>query len=384
MFAICNYPRTGQPAWSWRTAKSRHLRIKNAITCSRKWLLVSYDWENDEMLRPLQWVSLIGSVAVVVSVVSVVRSIFPHRSHAHKVVSFTCSLLPVIFTVMEQKCFTRKMNEAVTFWFCDCRETMNIAGQWSSKRAGIAISESTGWNLWVQFSMHPHSWSRILLRHCFSEKSVILLMWGLFLHVWWICTSFPRIGSCGRSGRRVLSNRKSITEYAIYWCSVHTDERRYTNTFARIPVHIYVKTCLLISFFWLLWPRWTSSCSHAAEENRRNGKRRRAPPTAPTSPPPPTPPTPPPPTRKPRSREVPPVGDSHGQSTVAPLPSQLSLLKPIPILVIACNRVAVSQCLDKLIQHRWSAEQFPIIVSQVRDIIRTREICARRDWIVLY
>lgn len=36
----------------------------------------------------------------------------------------------------------------------------------------------------------------------------------------------------------------------------------------------------------------------------------------------------------------------------------------IPILVIACNRVTVRRCLDKLLQHRPSAELYPIIVSQ--------------------
>jgi len=36
----------------------------------------------------------------------------------------------------------------------------------------------------------------------------------------------------------------------------------------------------------------------------------------------------------------------------------------IPVLVIACNRVTVRRCLDKLLQHRPSAELFPIIVSQ--------------------
>ncbi|KAE8289157.1 Alpha-1,3-mannosyl-glycoprotein 2-beta-N-acetylglucosaminyltransferase [Larimichthys crocea] len=36
----------------------------------------------------------------------------------------------------------------------------------------------------------------------------------------------------------------------------------------------------------------------------------------------------------------------------------------IPILVIACNRVTVRRCLDKLLQHRPSAELHPIIVSQ--------------------
>lgn len=37
----------------------------------------------------------------------------------------------------------------------------------------------------------------------------------------------------------------------------------------------------------------------------------------------------------------------------------------IPILVIACNRVSIRKCLDNLIQYRPTADQFPIIVSQV-------------------
>ncbi|KAF7661044.1 hypothetical protein LDENG_00270460 [Lucifuga dentata] len=36
----------------------------------------------------------------------------------------------------------------------------------------------------------------------------------------------------------------------------------------------------------------------------------------------------------------------------------------IPILVIACNRVTVRRCLDKLLEYRPSAELYPIIVSQ--------------------
>ncbi|TNN39357.1 Alpha-1,3-mannosyl-glycoprotein 2-beta-N-acetylglucosaminyltransferase [Liparis tanakae] len=36
----------------------------------------------------------------------------------------------------------------------------------------------------------------------------------------------------------------------------------------------------------------------------------------------------------------------------------------IPILVIACNRVTVRRCLDKLLELRPSAELFPIVVSQ--------------------
>lgn len=36
----------------------------------------------------------------------------------------------------------------------------------------------------------------------------------------------------------------------------------------------------------------------------------------------------------------------------------------IPILVMACNRVSVKRCLDKLLEYRPSPELFPIIVSQ--------------------
>lgn len=41
----------------------------------------------------------------------------------------------------------------------------------------------------------------------------------------------------------------------------------------------------------------------------------------------------------------------------------------IPVLVFACNRVSVSRCLDQLIQYRPNPDQFPIIVSQVRNIL---------------
>lgn len=40
----------------------------------------------------------------------------------------------------------------------------------------------------------------------------------------------------------------------------------------------------------------------------------------------------------------------------------------IPVLVFACNRISVNKCLDNLIEYRPSAEQFPIIVSQVSSI----------------
>lgn len=37
----------------------------------------------------------------------------------------------------------------------------------------------------------------------------------------------------------------------------------------------------------------------------------------------------------------------------------------IPILVLACNRVSVNRCLDKLLLYRPDIDKFPIIVSQV-------------------
>ncbi|KAM3615044.1 uncharacterized protein V6R79_022680 [Siganus canaliculatus] len=49
-------------------------------------------------------------------------------------------------------------------------------------------------------------------------------------------------------------------------------------------------------------------------------------------------------------------------------------LPVIPILVIACNRVTVRRCLDKLLQHRPSAELYPIIVSQDCGHAETAEV----------
>ena len=46
----------------------------------------------------------------------------------------------------------------------------------------------------------------------------------------------------------------------------------------------------------------------------------------------------------------------------------------IPILVIACNRVTVRRCLDKLLQYRPSAELYPIIVSQDCGHAETAEV----------
>lgn len=37
----------------------------------------------------------------------------------------------------------------------------------------------------------------------------------------------------------------------------------------------------------------------------------------------------------------------------------------IPVVVFACNRVSVRNCLENLVNYRPNAEQFPIIVSQV-------------------
>lgn len=46
----------------------------------------------------------------------------------------------------------------------------------------------------------------------------------------------------------------------------------------------------------------------------------------------------------------------------------------IPILVIACNRVTVKRCVDKLLQYRPSAELYPIIVSQDCGHAETAEV----------
>lgn len=46
----------------------------------------------------------------------------------------------------------------------------------------------------------------------------------------------------------------------------------------------------------------------------------------------------------------------------------------LPVLVIACNRVTVRRCLDKLLQHRPSAELYPIIVSQDCGHAETAEV----------
>ncbi|XP_060800255.1 alpha-1,3-mannosyl-glycoprotein 2-beta-N-acetylglucosaminyltransferase a [Neoarius graeffei] len=48
----------------------------------------------------------------------------------------------------------------------------------------------------------------------------------------------------------------------------------------------------------------------------------------------------------------------------------------IPILVMACNRVTVKRCLDRLLEYRPSAELFPIIVSQDCGHMETAEMIA--------
>lgn len=40
----------------------------------------------------------------------------------------------------------------------------------------------------------------------------------------------------------------------------------------------------------------------------------------------------------------------------------------IPVLVFACNRISVRNCIDNLLEYRPNANQFPIIVSQVSNI----------------
>ncbi|XP_039886805.1 alpha-1,3-mannosyl-glycoprotein 2-beta-N-acetylglucosaminyltransferase a [Simochromis diagramma] len=59
--------------------------------------------------------------------------------------------------------------------------------------------------------------------------------------------------------------------------------------------------------------------------------------------------------------------DNKPKVTAAPQPV-------IPILVIACNRVTVKRCLDKLLQHRPSAALHPIIVSQDCGHAETAEV----------
>lgn len=56
-------------------------------------------------------------------------------------------------------------------------------------------------------------------------------------------------------------------------------------------------------------------------------------------------------------------GKNEGDETGARIDSTPSLL-PLPVLVLACNRISVQRSLDQLLKYRTSAEQFPIIVSQ--------------------
>lgn len=60
-----------------------------------------------------------------------------------------------------------------------------------------------------------------------------------------------------------------------------------------------------------------------------------------------------------------PLDTSAEKASAVPVAVRTADGKPvIPVLVFACNRVSISNCLDNLIQYRPSAEQFPIIVSQ--------------------
>lgn len=49
----------------------------------------------------------------------------------------------------------------------------------------------------------------------------------------------------------------------------------------------------------------------------------------------------------------------------------------IAILVFSCNRITVQRCLDQLIKHRPSIEQFPIIVSEDCQHRQTAEVIAK-------
>lgn len=56
-------------------------------------------------------------------------------------------------------------------------------------------------------------------------------------------------------------------------------------------------------------------------------------------------------------------------------PKAVAPTQPVlPVLVIACNRVTVRRCLDKLLEHRPSAELYPIIVSQDCGHAETAEV----------
>lgn len=49
----------------------------------------------------------------------------------------------------------------------------------------------------------------------------------------------------------------------------------------------------------------------------------------------------------------------------------------IPVLVFSCNRVTVQRCLDQLINHRPSVDQFPIVVSEDCQHRQTGDVIAR-------
>ncbi|KAK9962435.1 hypothetical protein ABG768_007804 [Culter alburnus] len=72
------------------------------------------------------------------------------------------------------------------------------------------------------------------------------------------------------------------------------------------------------------------------------------------------------------------VWENKGGVTAAKPNSEVEHSPPvvIPILVIACNRVTVKRCLDKLIEHRPSAELYPIIVSQDCGHAETSDVIA--------
>jgi len=69
-----------------------------------------------------------------------------------------------------------------------------------------------------------------------------------------------------------------------------------------------------------------------------------------------------PPPTQPRARELPKIGDPSGLTSVAPV--DRAAMKPIPILMIACDRVQVKRAIDPIVHKRWSPEQFPLIISQ--------------------
>ncbi|XP_076006358.1 alpha-1,3-mannosyl-glycoprotein 2-beta-N-acetylglucosaminyltransferase a [Genypterus blacodes] len=65
-----------------------------------------------------------------------------------------------------------------------------------------------------------------------------------------------------------------------------------------------------------------------------------------------------------------PLWDPSNKGRVQPVPQE----PVIPVLVIACNRVTVRRCLDKLVERRPSAELHPIIVSQDCGHAETAEV----------